>query len=288
MIVMERVKEILLSLAQYYLLTRRLVQQLLFPEDRGGRATRRRLERLQKDGLIRRHNMLVASRFDPTPAPVYLLSDHGRLYLAHELHDNRFLRKPTKLPHPNHLFHHLALAETHIALDQAVASQAAVTVARWINEFDVINDEEPDAKKHFRLFTVVQDKPRVTCSPDAAFMLSHDDRQMIFYVELERGGTGAKQLVRRKAPGYRRLAEQQLNKRHFPETSADGFRVILLAPTPDRRDTFRRTFREAVPIEYRTDLWRFASISELTPETFLDGDVFYECDDQPPSPLVQM
>ncbi len=43
-----------------------------------------------------------------------------------------------------------------------------VAVARWVNEYDLINDNELDSRKHFRLFTVVQDKPRVTCSPDAA------------------------------------------------------------------------------------------------------------------------
>ena len=101
-------------------------------------------------------------------------------------------------------------------------------------------------------------------------------------------GTGAQQLIKRKAPGYRQLAEQQLFNKHFTETTADGFQVLLLAPTPKRRDTIRRAFREADPVEYRSDLWRFASITEITPETFLDGDVFCECDDQPPRSLVRV
>jgi hypothetical protein len=158
---------------------------------------------------------------------------------------------------------------------------------KWIGEYDVVNDEESDSKNHYRLFTVVQKDPRIICSPDAALMLNRDGRQTVHYLELERGGTGAKQLVDRKAVGYRQLAEQEMFKKHFPETSADGFHVLLLIPKSKLRDTIRRAFREADQAEYRSDLWRFASLDEIGPETFLDGDVFYTCDDQPPSPLVR-
>jgi hypothetical protein len=182
----------------------------------------------------------------------------------------------------------LSVSVAHVALDQAVADQDAITLERWIGEFDVVNDEEPDPKKHFRLFTVLQGELRITCSPDAVFMLNHDGRQKIFYLELERGGTGSADLVEHKAPGYRQLAEQQLHKRHFPETTADHFRVLLLAPTPQRCDTFRRAFQEADQAELRTALWRFASITEITPETFLHADIFRTCDDQPPRSLLRL
>lgn len=288
MIVTERDESVLLALARYFLLNIRMIQRRCFANDKECRVTRRRLQKMCEAGLVQRHRMLVASIHDPTPAPVFVLTPHGCGHVAMKQRDSRFVRKPTKLPHVNHLFHHLAMAEVHIMLDQAIAGQDEVTVARWINEFDVINDNELDSRKHFRLFAIVQDKPRVTCSPDAAFMLNRDGQQLVFYVELERGGTGAAQLVARKAGGYRQLAEQQLFEKHFPETTVDDFHVLLLAPTPKRRDTIRRAFREADPVEYRTDLWRFVSITEITPETFLHADIFYTCDDQPPRSLVRL
>ena len=61
MIVMPRDQLALQALARYYLLDRRRVQTLVFPKDSDGRVARRRLAALEEEGLIRRHNMLVAS-----------------------------------------------------------------------------------------------------------------------------------------------------------------------------------------------------------------------------------
>lgn len=94
--------------------------------------------------------------------------------------------------------------------------------------------------------------------------------------------------VCRMTPGYRLLAERQLHKKHFPGTEADDFRVLLLAPTPKRRDTVRRAFRESGADEQGIDLWRFASLTEVSPETFLGGDIFYACGTQPPRSIVRL
>ena len=282
--------EVLLCLARYRLLNRCQLQRLCYPTDKDGRITRRRLASLAEEGLVRGHSMLVASQYDGPPAPVYLLAEGGRKYLAEKLVDDRLLLKPVHLPHALHLYHQLAVSEAHITLEAAIAGQNTVTLEAWYNEAEVVNTHEPNPDKHFNLFTEFRSCPRLVCSPDAAFMLGYKGRRSVFYVELDRGtgdrGTGARQLVTGKTPGYAELARRQLHRKHFPAVTDDDFTVLLIVPHPRRRDALRRSFRRKNPGAYRTDLWRFAAHTNLNTETVLHGDVFYRCDEQAPVPLV--
>jgi len=288
--VTQRDMQVLLCLARYRLLNRRQLQRLCYPTDKDGRITRRRLASLAEEGLIRRHGMLVASQYDGPPSPVYLLAEGGREYLAEELADDRLLLKPVQLPHALHLYHQLAVSEAHMTLEAAIVAQDTVTLEAWYNEAEVINTHEPDPGKHFSLFTEFRSCPRLVCSPDAAFMLGYEGHRSVFYVELDRGtgdrGTGARQLAAQKSPGYAELARRQLHRKHFPAVTDAGFTVLLIARHPQRRDSLRWAFRRKHPGAHRTDLWRFASQTDLNTETFFHGDIFYHCDEQPPAPLV--
>ena len=108
-------------------------------------------------------------------------------------------------------------------------------------------------------------------------------------MELERGegsrGTGARQLADRKPPGYAELALRRLYLKHFPAAD-DEFRVLLVLPNSQRRESVRRAFQEKNPVASRTDLWRFAALTDLTVETFLHGEVFYRCENQAPGLLL--
>jgi hypothetical protein len=220
--------------------------------------------------------------------PVYSLAKRGYEYLAQENVESRFLPRPTRLPHPLHVRHALAVAELHITLDAAIAAQDAVTLDAWSNERDVVNPSEPNPADHRRLFTVFEGSRRV-CSPDAGFLLGYEGRNGAFYLEFERGGggrgTGVRQLAKRKTPGYAELARRQLHRRHFP-TATGEFTVLLLAPSTERRDAIRRAYCERDPVTYRTDLWRFVCLADIDATTFLFGEVFYRCGDGPPQPLV--
>jgi hypothetical protein len=286
----ERDRQILQALDRYGLLNRGMVQKLCFPTDHDGRVARRRLAALTTAGLIRRHSMLVASRFDGPLGPVYYIAKQGYDYLAQNDVESRFPLKPTKLPHPLHVRHALAVAEMHITLDAAIAAQDAVTLEAWFNEADVVNPSEPKPADHRRLFTSFDGSRRV-CSPDAGFLLGCDGRDEAFYLEFERGsgdrGTGARQLAKRKTPGYAELARRQFHRRHF-RTASDEFTVLLVAPSAERRDAIRRAFCKWDPVTYRTDLWRFASLADIDATTFLFGDVFYHCGDGSPGPLVRL
>lgn len=286
MIVTDRDQRVLQALARYYLLDRRRVQKLAFPGDKDGRVTRRRLEALANAGYIRRHSMLVASSQDGPLAPVFLLTSKGCEYLAEKAGDNTYLYKPVDLPHALQLVHALAVADFHIMFDTAVAAQSEIVLEAWYNEADVVNASEPDATKHFRLRTKFDNK--ITCLPDAAFLLNHEGRRAAYYVELERGdgnrGTGSRQLVERKAPGYMELARQQIYLKHFPDS--DGFRVLLVVPNERRRDAVRRAFQKKDAAEIRTDLWRFVAHTDIKLDTLFNKEICYRCDEQPPELLV--
>jgi hypothetical protein len=316
-----RDQRVLSSLARYGLLNRRQIQDLCFPDDRDGRVARRRLAELTKAEYIRRHATLVASRYDGAPAPVYLIARPGCEYLADVMADPGYLLKSTKPPHPLHVQHHLAVADFHILLDAAIAAQATasanvgagapgegkscpdhrgaragdgtrpmVELKLWHNEGDVIATDESGRPQQIRLFTVFESKPRKVCAPDAAFLLRANGREAAFYLELERGngdrGTGATQLAARKCPGYAALAEAGLHRRHFPGWAPDRFVVLLVGPTPKRRDALRRAFGKRDAADH-TDLWRFVARSDLNVENLLSGSVFCTCGEEPPGPLVR-
>ena len=285
MFVNDRDHHVLLALARYGFLTRRHVQQQFFPQSADGREARRCLARLGEKGLIRQHSALVASARDGVLAPVYVLTAEGREYLAEETGDDSFLCKPIELPPPLQLAHAMAVVEFHIMFDAAIAVQTDVALEAWYNEGDVVNADELDQARHFRLHTKLSNTPRVSCSPDAAFLLNCGGRRAAFYLELERGnghgGTGSRQLAERKCPGYAGLARRKIYLDHFPGAGIDGFHVLLVAPHGRRRDAIRAAFQQKDATVFRTDLWRFAAHTDVAPDTLLTKEIWYPCGSGP-------
>lgn len=274
---------VLVCLARYYLMNRRMVQSLCYPSDRDGRITRRRLMSLCRDGFVRKEQMQVINPRDDAPAPVYCLADGGRQFLAEHFKDDAYLVKPVKIEQRGHIFHALAVAQTHILLDKAVETQQRVELDAFFHEFEVINPDEPDRKQHRRLFSVLREDPRIVCAPDAAFQLSYRDYRSVFYLEQDRSTSGHRQVAAFKHKGYAELQAQQGHRRHFPSTTRDRFSVLMLCPSAKRRDALRRAFVG----KDRSDLWLFASLEDLSVDTFLSEPVFYRLDDDAPRPLVR-
>lgn len=284
----ERDHSILLALGRYSLLDRRRVQALCFPTDAKGRVTRRRLQMLCRGGYVRRTRLEVVNPRDGMPAPAYFLTKRGTELLAERSGDDRYFSLPTTLPQPLYLHHALAVADTHIALDQAIAAQPAdqeqVELVRWINEHDKLNPEEPDPRKHVRLFTELRASPRkLVFAPDAAFALRYAGHVGVFYLEQDRCTTGSKQVAARKAPGAAEFAQRQSHRKHFPETTLDRFTILCIAPTPGRRDALRRAFRGKEGAE----LWRLAALGDLRSDTMLFAHHWYSADQATAMPLVR-
>lgn len=268
--------DVLRALARYYVLNRAQIQRLTFPTDRDGRITRRRLTMLQHMGLIQRTQVHVISPLAGIPSPVYFPSRSGCDMLAELCDDEHYLLTPTRPPLSHRLFHWLAVSETHIALDQAMTRSEAhcVECVEFVNEWDIVNKDETDPAQRFRLYTRVQDAPRLVCAPDAAFLLETAGNAMVFYLEQDRATTGVQQAAARKSPGYAAMFAQRLHRRHFPRTTLDRFAILMVAPTPRRRDALKKAFAS----KDEAQLWRFASCDEIRAETFLFAPIWHKCD----------
>lgn len=270
----ERDFQILLALARFYVLTRPQVQHLVFPNDPDGRITRRRLQALVDEHLCNRTQMQVIKHVAGAPAPVYFPARKGCEFLAEHFDDIRFLQTNTQTPYPHHLLHWIAISDTHIALVDAIARQKQAQVEGWVNEWDVVNKDEHLPEKRYSLYTLIRENPRLICAPDAAFLLSLRGHKKVFYLELDRNTSGVFQIAMSKTPGYAAMAEQQLHRRHFPDTTIDDFVVLCIAPTTRRRDALRNALRGKPGAHH----WRFAAVPDVTGESFLHGAIFFPCE----------
>lgn len=273
--------QIILAVIRYYVLDRHQVQRLFFPNDTSKRATRRRLQMLVSEHYLNRQSMLFCRPSAGAPSSVYYPARRGCELLAEHLEDERFLTVPAQAPVPHHIPHWLACSDTHIAFDQAINLQNDVQLVDWINEWDTVNKDEADPALRFRLYTVIRESPRLVCAPDAAFLLSMGNHTAIYYLEQDRATSGVNRVAASKTPGYVALAAQNLQRRHFHAT-VEGFRVLMVAPHPKRRDNLRKTIRG----KPGADLWRFAAIEDMKPERVLFEPIWYPCEGDP-VPLVK-
>ncbi len=273
---------VLLILARFLILDTRKIQQLCYPTDTSGRIARRRLLAMLKAGYIKRRVERIAGS-PGGPMNHYQIDDRGKKYIAEKQNCEKYYFKPTTLRQPQHLRHYCAVAAIAMLFEAALRVNSAVKFRAWFNEEEIINWQEPDESKHRKLFTIVQEKPRITCEPDAAFVIEYQGAQRVCYIERERGTNGPKWVAKKKAPGYHLLQRRKLHHQHFPEVAGEDFDVLLIGESPVHRDRLRKFFRE-VPGK---ELWLFADVHDLHPETFFFEPVWYPAAQGEPLPLIQ-
>lgn len=281
---------ILSKVVTYYVLSRPQIQRLCFPSDMTGRVTRRRLQALVSSGLLSRHRAEVVYPNSAPAGSVYYPSAKGVALLAEHTGDNAILLTPTQQPVAHHVAHWLAVSDTHISLNEAIAAQERVVLEGFINEWDVVNKEETEPHTRFRLHTLLSESPKLVAAPDAAFLLTVPVKSelstvsfsKVFYLEEDRATSGVNQVAARKCKGYAALAERGLHAKHFPATNVATFTVLCITPNARRREALRKAFVGKVG----SDLWRFAAGDELTPETFLHAPIWYPLSGDP-MPLVK-
>ncbi len=271
--VTDRDIEILKAVCRYYVLSRPQIQRLCFPKDNNGRITRRRLQVLVNNHLINRHVCSVYNLGRGTPGATYFPAPKGCEFLAEYLDDERYYSTPTRTPLSHHLFHWLAVSETHITLDSAIQLQNEVALDGWLNEWDVCNPLETAPDRRYSLYTVLRESPRLIAAPDAAFLLSTRGFSKVFYLEQDRGTSGVRQIAASKPPGYAELASRGWHTRHFANANVSTFTILLVTTNARRRDALRKAF-ENKPGAY---LWKFAAVGDLSPTTALFDPIWYSC-----------
>lgn len=283
MTVTDRDLKILELLTLFYVLSPAQVRRLVFPNDKEGRITRRRINFLLANDLINKTRQRVFNPMRTDGTPVLYPSKAGCTLLAMRKGDVRYLQANTTAPAMQNIVHWLTLSELHATILDSFARQDRVTMPAWINEFDVVNKDEVDPAKKYELYTVISQTPKKVCVPDAAYVMSDGRFQMANYIELECGTSSPQKAAAEKTPGYAGLDREKLHKRHFPG-ALDTFRVLMFAPTPNWRDALRKAFA----LKEGATLWRFASMTEVNAESYLTKPIFYTtADAEPPMALLK-
>ncbi len=273
---------ILKAVATYYTMTRQMIQEICCPADKSGRMTRKRLLQLVQRGLLNKTGMEVVNPATPgASTPVYYPASKGLELLASDLEEERWLHCCTQTPDWTHLLHWVTVAKWHVLLDQAVAAQSEAEIGGWLGEWDIANPEERDPAKRYRLYTLLREKPRLVCNPDAAFLLCVRGFRKIHYLEIDRGTSGIQQIAHSKPGGFAELATRNLHDRQLP-TNTDSFFVLSVSPTRQRRDLLRK----AITGKPGAQLWKFAAWPELSAETLLYGPVWHRCEGEA-QPLIK-
>ena len=280
--------KILDAVARYYTLTRTDLQELCCEPgvDPDGRRMRKHLTALKHDGLVNQtQGLVVFPERNGAPAPVYYPSRMGCEYLAAETGEEKWLHTCTLTPNWQSLHHWVQIARLHVLLDRAVGLQSDVQIEHWITEWTIANPDERAPEKRYSLFTLLQDKPRLVCAPDASCVFTYRGFRKGVYFEIDRQTSGVQQLSSSKAPGMAKMAETNAHLRHFPgvkllrpagagEKPRPPFVVIHLSPTEKRRDLVRKAFG-GKPGDH---LWRFAAWPEFTPEAALYEAILHDVD----------
>lgn len=263
---------VLTVICRYYVLTREQIQKLCFPGHNSGRSTRKRLSKLCHAGYVVKHRIPVVPTGQMNAAPVYYPTAKAAELIASHFDDERWLATNTRTPRSDLLSHWVAIADTHVTVEQAIAIQADVKLCGWFNEWETVNKTAGD-KDRFYLHTQLNQAPPLSCSPDAAFMLALRGHRKVFYIEQDRNTSGVRQIASAKTPGYAELAARQGHRKHFPETTLPAFSVLFITTHPHRRDAAAK----AISKMKGADLWLFISQTDLKPEAFLFEPITYNC-----------
>ncbi|MEP3479767.1 MAG: replication-relaxation family protein [Fuerstiella sp.] len=278
MILQPRDIRVLSHFARYFMLTSRQVRELEFSGDTTGRATRRRLTLMAKEGYLRKRNLYVVNPKDGAATPVYHLDRTGRDFLAGHFDDDCLRLLPIEPSQPQHLYHYVAVAESHRIFDQAITvTSEKVTIPRWYNEDEIINPEVERAGDRRYLRTDFNESPKVVCIPDAAFLVEYNRHKIAIYLEQDRDSFFHDRVAARKSRGYERLLASKGHRRHFPDSTVDFFYVMFIAPTSRRADQLCRAFKKRNGDSEAAKVYRFASLNEITPNDLLFEPVLRHC-----------
>ena len=139
-------------------------------------------------------------------------------------------------------------------------------------EYDEIrHDGAPEDR--YRLYTLLNQKPRLVCSPDYLFTLTAVGRTKVFLGELERGTSHPeKAAAAEKSPGYAELFRRRMHKRFCPD-AMDVFTVLVTAPDAKWRDHLVKAFAtKQEPTLYRVAAQPDPHGGNLFPPTGLEAD----------------
>ena len=183
-------------IAKYYIVSRRMVQEILFPHCKSPKAIVTRLKKLRVNGYIARAAMQVVPD-GQNPIPVYHLTKKGAKALAAGRHEPEWLNVNIKPPSNFLLFHWLGIVKMHMLIDMAVSIDSAIELRSFYKEWETINKAQPNPKLHFSLHTTLRSDPPLSVSPDFGFLLESGSHRKVFYGEYDRATDSIRRIARK-------------------------------------------------------------------------------------------
>ena len=287
MVLQQRDIQVLAQLATYFILNSRQIRELCFVDDSTGRITRRRLNKMVREGLIRKRNLQVVNPIDGSTSPCYHLARGGREFLAGHFDDEAYLTKPIEPSQPQHLNHYVAVSEMHRLFDRALTRHADVVIDPWCNEDEVINPTAPKSEQ--RKLRTSFEPTKIVCLPDAGFVLSYQDQHVVVLLEQDRDTDFYERVAAKKSPGYRELFVTRGHRKMFPNTTLEFFYVLVITPTAKRREQLRKAFTKNKRNHDHDvrKVYRFGSLDELNEHNLLFEPMFACCHHDDKVPLIK-
>lgn len=260
--------------ARFYALVRPQFQKLHFSDHKHTRYCRQVVNDLTREKLLRKSDKKITYDKIRSGCPVYTPTEKGIELLAEVTGDSSYLSASCQWPRNDRLDHWVAISDTHITLRQAIDRQDYVTMPVWVNEWNKFREDGSD---QYFLHTVVKPKkPKpITCSPDAAWLLSIEGLEEPFYLETDLGSSAPGQVCYRKFQGYDLLhSTETYRTRHFPNLAYNDFKIVLITTSRYRRDRIA-TLMKGKAGDQR---WRFAAVDDVTESTILHERIFVDCE----------
>ncbi|EMI22177.1 hypothetical protein RMSM_00894 [Rhodopirellula maiorica SM1] len=259
---------VLKAVAHYYVLTREMVQAICCAGHASGRGTRKRLLRLGKAGYVVKHRVPVALPGTNGAAPVYYATKKGAEALASYFGSDEFLASNTRTPRADRLSHWIAINEKRLLIEAAVERVPELDMVQWVTEWTIVNQGDAKTDQYY-LHTQFSEKPPLSCSPDAAFVLEFRGQRKVFFVEVDLATSSPRQIAARKSKGYDRMATTKTHRKLFPATTLDSFRVLFITTNDYRAKKTMAEMNDKPGKEH----WLMMSETTLNPDNFFTGDV---------------
>lgn len=265
---------ILLTLAIYRVCCRPQIQRFCFPHHASGRATRRHLCKLHRAGFIAKTNNLIPYSNYASGAPAWYLTKDGARLLHEHFDDPHYLTLNTRAPREDRIHHWVSIADSHFVIQTALENNPQVRLHRWVNEWETLPSSNGHTTPAYVLNVVFSaEPPKLSCSPDAGFVLeTNDNQRMVYLLEQCRGTSGARQTITSKVKGFDKLHETRAHRQMFPEATIDSFRVLMVTTTAGRRSALIRELQN----QPSKELWLLTTVEDLTVDKFPHGSVFYD------------
>jgi hypothetical protein len=267
---------VLVALAEFYVLVRPQLQQLVFPTHKQSRFARKALNELARGALIGKTRRTITYDGNRAGCPVYFLTAEGRERLCEWTGCESYLAASVARPRDDRLEHWTAIAEWQLRMRAALDRQDCVLMPTWVNEWNKYRADAAGANEYF-LHVQFAGEKKLSCSPDLAFVLETQGQSRAYYGEADLGSSSVEQVIARKHQGYDLLARTLMHRtRHFPEVTAEDCRVLVVTTSRWRRDRMAKLV-VGKPGAHR---WRFAAWEDFQPESLLHEPIWIDAHGQ--------